>query len=179
MPTEFALSAYDTLIKEGADLGLKNAGYHAMDSLRLEKSYLHWGHDISAVDTPVEAGIGFTISKKSIDFLGKDKLLKQKKEGVNRRLVAFQLKDSKALLYHYEPIYRNGEKVGYITSGQYSPLFKKSIGLGYICNQKGVVDRNYILDASYKIKILNEDFAANPSIAPFYDPKMHKVKDIL
>lgn len=177
LPTEFALSAYESLIKEGADLNLKHAGYHAMNSLRLEKSYIHWGHDVSAADSPVEANVGFTVHlKKETDFLGRDRLAKQKEMGVNRKIVTFQIEDSQALLYHYEPIYRNGEKVGHMTSGQYSPLFKKSIGLGYIHNNKGIVDENYILEADYKINILNQDFKATPFVSPPYDAKMEKIK---
>ena len=177
LPTEFALAAYDTLIKEGESVNLNFAGYHAMNSLRLEKSYIHWGHDVSAGDSPIEAGVGFTVHlKKETDFLGRDRLEQQKQSGVNRKLVTFQIEDSQALLYHYEPIYRNGKKVGHITSGQYSPLFKKSIGLGYIYNKEGIVDKNYILEAEYKINILNQDFKATPSMNPLYDPKMEKIK---
>ena len=179
IPTEFALAAFDYLMAEGQSLNIKNAGYHAMNSLRLEKNYIHWGHDVVAGDTPVEAGVGFAVHlKKEIDFLGKAQLTKQKQNGVARKLVAFKIVDPKALLYHYEPIYRNKEKVGHITSGQYSPLLKCSIGLGFIYNKQGVVDKDYILNSSYKIKILNQDFTAIPSTQAWYDPKMKKVKDV-
>lgn len=179
IPTEFALSVFDSLMKEGEVLGLKNAGYHAMNSLRLEKNYIHWGHDVTNGDTPVEAGVGFAIHlKKPIDFLGKKILVKQKTEGVTRKLVAFKINNPHALLYHYEPIYRNNKKVGHITSGQYSPLYKCSIGLGYIYNKQGIVNKDYILNADYKINILNQDFSATPSMEAWYDPKMKKIKDI-
>ena len=177
LPTEFTLTAFDSLIKEGESLGLTSAGYHAMNSLRLEKSYIHWGHDVSAGETPVEAGVGFCVHpKKETDFLGKEKLTRQKTEGVTRRLITFQIEDENALLYHYEPIYRNEQKVGHMTSGQYSPLLKKSIGLGYIHNHNGIVDKEYVMNAEYKINILNEDFKATASLSPLYDPKMEKVK---
>ena len=177
IPTEYALSCFDTLMKIGLTLGLQNAGYHAMNSLRLEKNYIHWGHDVASGDTPVEAGVGFAVHlKKSIDFLGKERLSQQKIQGVQRKLVSFKLNDPNVLLYHYEPIYRNGEKVGHITSGQYSPLLKSSIGLGYIYNKQDIVDKDYIINADYKIKILNQDFSATPSMQAWYDPKMAKVK---
>ena len=177
IPMEFSLPVYDVLMKEADILGAKLAGYHAMNSLRLEKCYIHWGHDVCECDTPIEAGVGFTVkTKKTADFLGKDILIRQKNGGVNKRLLAFTIEDNDALLDHYEPIYRNGEMVGHITSGMFSPLFNKSIGLGWIHDKHNIIDDKFVLEAKYKINILNEDYSATPSIKPLYDPKMEKIR---
>ena len=109
-------------------------------------------------------------------FFKQGKTYSSKNRRGNTPLITFQIEDENALLYHYEPIYRNEQKVGHMTSGQYSPLLKKSIGLGYIHNHDGIVDKEYVMNAEYKINILNEDFKATPSLSPLYDPKMEKVK---
>ena len=175
--SEYAPAAYDLLMQEGETLGVRMAGYHAINSLRLEKSFIHWGHDVSAAETPVEANVGFAARiKKPHDFLGKEHIAEQKRNGTSRKLVAFRLEDPEPLLYHYEPIYRNGEKVGHLTSGQFSPYFGTSIGLGYVHNHHGVADADYLLDAKYEISVMNEKFAAVPSLEPMYDPKMERIK---
>ena len=110
VPSEFATGLFDTLLAHGETHGLKLGGMHAMDSLRIEKAYRHWGHDIADEDTPLEAGLGFAVAfDKNADFIGRDALLKQKAEKkLTKRLVHFALDDPAPLLYHEEPIYRDG-----------------------------------------------------------------------
>ncbi|HET7755927.1 MAG TPA: FAD-dependent oxidoreductase, partial [Steroidobacteraceae bacterium] len=120
IPSEFAQSVYDLLVAAGAPCGLRLAGYHALDSLRMEKAYRHWGHDISDEDTPLEAGLGFAVAwDKAGGFVGREALSAQRQAGVRRRLVTLALERDDRLLYHNEPIWRDAELVGKTTSGAF------------------------------------------------------------
>ncbi|MDX1402715.1 MAG: FAD-dependent oxidoreductase, partial [Kiloniellales bacterium] len=120
IPTEMALHVFEMITEAGLPMGLKPAGMHVMDGCRIEKAFRHWGHDITDVDSPVHAGLSFACAfEKNIPFIGRDALLSQKEKGVSRRMVQFALKDPEPLLYHNEPIWRDGEIVGYLTSGNY------------------------------------------------------------
>src|SRR5206468_6371757 len=114
-------------------LGLRHAGYHAMDSLRIEKAYRGWGHDIGGEDTPFEAGLGFAVRlEKRASFTGRDALLAQQGQPLTRRLAVFVLDDPDPLLYHVEPIWRDGALVGRIASGAYGHTVGRAVGLGWI-----------------------------------------------
>ena len=118
IPTEFTAGVYDTIVAAGAPFGLAHAGYHALDSLRIEKAYRHWGHDITDEDTPLEAGLGFAVKfDKPGGFIGREALLKHRKAGPAKRLLQFRLLDPQPLLYHNEPIWHENDLVGYVTSG--------------------------------------------------------------
>ena len=120
IPTEFAGPIFDLLIREGKAFELKLAGYHALDSLRSEKGYRHFGHDVTPADTPLEAGLSFAVSfKKNADFIGRQSLEKQKAEGLNRRLIFLRLEDPEPTLLHDEPIWRNGNIIGRTSSGAF------------------------------------------------------------
>ncbi len=133
-----AKKIYELLIEKGKDFNLSNCGMHAMDIMRMESGFLHWGHDISPEENQYQAGLSFTISdKKNIDFIGKKALEKIKKEKIKNRFAMFTLKDSKPgepLLLHDEPIYVEDEIIGKTTSGNYSFNFKKNLTFGYIKN---------------------------------------------
>ncbi|MEM7345702.1 MAG: FAD-dependent oxidoreductase [Chloroflexota bacterium] len=176
IPTEFALSIYDAIVEAGEAFGLTHCGYHALNSLRMEKGYRHWGHDITDEDTPIESGLGFAVRfTKEADFLGQDILQKQKDEGVPKRLVMFALEDEQAMLYHNEPIWRNDEIVGYITSGMFGYTMNKTIGMGYINCADGVTNE-YVAEGTYEIEVANERIPAIASLRPFYDPRSERVK---
>ena len=131
IPTEFATHVYDEIVAAGDAFGLRHAGYHALDSLRIEKAYRHWGHDMSDEDTALEAGLGFTVAwDKPGGFVGREALLRQREAGLSRRLAVFTLDDPEPLMYHNEPIWRDGELVGRITSGAFGHTIGRSIGLG-------------------------------------------------
>jgi len=153
------------------------AGYHALNSLRMEKGYRHWGHDISDEDTPLQAGLEFAVSWKKPDgFLGCAALLKQKEEGVTRKLVQFALHDANALLYHNEPIWRDGAIVGRISSGMFGHALGKSLGMGYV--ELGALAGNdaALLAANYEIEVAGVKVPATASLAGFYDPQSLRVK---
>ena len=138
----------------------------------MEKAYRHWGHDITPDDTPLEAGLGFACSfDKPQQFMGRESLLRQRDNTVlSKRLVQFALDDPKPLLYHDEPIYRNGEMVGYITSGAYGHTLGSAIGLGYVNHGQGVSD-DFILSGSYEIEVAWKRYTARASLTSMYDPK--------
>ena len=176
VPTEFARGVFDAIVAEGGDFGLKPVGMHAMDSLRIEKAYRHWGHDITGEDTPLEAGLGFAVRfDKNQPFIGRDALLGQKRAGVKKRLVQFALEDPEPLLYHNEPVLRDGEMVGYLTSGNYGHHLGRAVGLGYVGHPDGV-DADFVNSGSYEIEVAGERFAARASLRPLYDPKAERVK---
>ncbi|MEM7017925.1 MAG: FAD-dependent oxidoreductase [Pseudomonadota bacterium] len=171
MPTEFALAVYDNIISAGKAFNLRHAGYHAMDSLRIEKAYRHWGHDITDEDTPLEAGLGFTIAwDKAGGFIGREALLQQKEVGLKKRLAIFALEDSEAMLYHNEPIWRDGKRVGHITSAAYGHALGCSVGLGYV-ESETPIDRAFVRSGNYEIEIAGRLVPAKVSLKPLYDPK--------
>ncbi|HWW31868.1 MAG TPA: aminomethyltransferase family protein, partial [Steroidobacteraceae bacterium] len=177
IPTEFAQSVYDLIIAAGAPFGLRLAGYHALNSLRIEKAYRHWGHDISDEDTPLEAGLGFAIAwEKSGGFVGREALLEQRARGVRRRLVGFALKSSDALLYHNEPIWRDGKLVGKISSGMFGHTVGAPLGLGYVANNDGPVSDDWIASGHYEIEVATERVPARASLRPLYDPTAARVR---
>ncbi len=177
IPTEFAAGVFDALMAAGEPLGMRLAGYHALNSLRMEKGYRHWGHDISDEDTPLQGGLGFVVAmNKPGGFIGQEALAKQKQAGLDRRLVQFALHDPMPLLYHNEPIWRDGVIVGRITSGMFGHTLGKSLGMGYVCRTDGLVDNDYLLKAQYEIEVAGVRYSADASLAGWYDPTNSSIK---
>jgi glycine cleavage system T protein len=177
IPTEFAQSVYDVIVSAGRSFGLRLAGYHALNSLRMEKAYRHWGHDISDEDTPLEAGLQFAIAwDKPGGFVGREPLNEQRAQGVRRRLVALALDRADRLLYHNEPIWRNGELVGRISSGMFGHTIGAALGLGYVANGGAPVSAEWITAGQYEVEVAAERVPARVSLRPFYDPASERVK---
>ena len=177
IPTDFAQSVYDLIVGAGAAHGLRLAGYHALDSLRMERGYRHWGHDISDEDTPLEAGLQFAIAwDKPGGFVGRETLVRQREAGVRRRLVALALERADLLLYHNEPIWRNGELVGAISSGAFGHTLGRSLGLGYVANGGAPVSAEWITAGEYQVEIASERIPARVSLQPFFDPAGERVR---
>ena len=176
IPTEFAAGVYETLVEAGREFDLTHAGYHAMNSLRMEKGYRHWGHDIADEDTPLQSGLSFAVAfGKPADFIGRQALERQKKEGVSRRLILFALKDPRPLVYHNEPIWRNGKLVGRVTSGAYGHTLGRSLCMGYVKGHEPM-STEHVLSGAYEIEVAGSRFAARPSLKPFYDPNSERIK---
>ena len=176
IPTEFACNVYESIVREGGEFGLMHAGYHALDSLRLEKAYRSWGHDITSVDTPLEAGLKFAVAfDMGVDFIGRDALLRQIERGLEKRLAIFVLEDPEPLLLGDEPIYRDGVIVGRTTSGNYGHALERSVAMGYLENEEGATP-GWIRSGSYEIEVATERFSANVRLSPPYDPKGEKIK---
>jgi 4-methylaminobutanoate oxidase (formaldehyde-forming) len=177
IPTEFAQPVYDIIIGAGAPFALQLAGYHALNSLRMEKAYRHWGHDIGDEDTPLEAGLEFAVAwDKPGGFLGHDALCRQREAGVRRRLVAIALAGTGRLLYHNEPIWRDGELVGRVTSGMFGHTVGAALGLGYLANRDGPVSADWIHAGRYEVEVAAERVPARVSLRPFYDPSGEQVR---
>ena len=176
IPTEFAAGVYDEIMAAGEALGLSHAGYHALDSLRIEKAYRHWGHDITDEDTPLEAGLGFTVKfDKPGGFIGRDALLRQREQGVQRRLLQFRLLDPEPLLYHNEPVWHRGRIVGHVTSGSYGHTLGGSIGLGYVDTSE-VRDVGELLQDGFEIEVAGARIPAEASLRPMYDPGNKRIR---
>jgi 4-methylaminobutanoate oxidase (formaldehyde-forming) len=176
IPTEYALHVYDTLMSAGESLDVKPVGMHAMNSLRIEKAYRHWGHDITDEDTPLEAGLGFAVAfDKSGGFIGRDALLRQKETGTKKRLVQFLLDDPEPLLYHNEPIWRDDVIVGFITSGMYGYTLGGAVGLGYVNHEDGV-NPAFVKSGRYEIEVAGVRIPATASLRPMYDPKSSRIR---
>ena len=177
IPAEFAQSVYDDIVRAGEPFGLQLAGYHALNSLRMEKAYRHWGHDIGDEDTPLEAGLGFAVAwNKPVEFVGREALRRQREAGVERRLVALALEETDRLLYHNEPIWRDGELVGRITSGMFGHTVGAALGLGYVANRGAPVSDDWIAAGHYEVEIAAERVAARVSQRAFYDPAGERVR---
>ncbi|MFM9977061.1 MAG: FAD-dependent oxidoreductase [Sphingomonadaceae bacterium] len=176
IPTEFMTHVYDTIVAAGGSFGLKHCGYHALNALRMEKGYRHWGHDITDEDTPLEAGLGFAVKlDKPGGFIGRDALIRQKAEGLKQRLVQFLLKSPAPMLYHNEPIWQGDRIAGYIRSGMYAHGLGGACGLGYVtAEDSGVVGA---VDAdAYEIEIAGVRYPAVASLRPLYDPGNARIK---
>jgi 4-methylaminobutanoate oxidase (formaldehyde-forming) len=175
LPVEFATTVYEALMAAGADHGLINAGYRAIDSLRLEKGYRAWGSDIGPDHTPFEAGLGWAVKlRKDIPFKGRAAAKAQKEGGVKKLMACFTT-DQEVVLLGRETIYRNGERVGWLTSGGYGYTVGKSIGYGYVRHPDGVT-RDFVESGSYELEVGTERVACEVHMTPLYDPAMTRVK---
>ncbi len=171
-----AAHVFETLIEAGAGLGLKLCGLHAMDSCRIEKGYRHFGHDITDEDHVLEAGLGFAVKTAKGDFLGREAVLRKREAGLSRRMMQFRLTDPAPLVFHNEPILRDGKIVSHVTSGNYGHALGGAIGLGYVpCRTPGEAPEE-MLASTYSIEIAGRVFAAEVSLAPMYDPQSTRIK---
>jgi glycine cleavage system aminomethyltransferase T/glycine/D-amino acid oxidase-like deaminating enzyme len=173
IPTEFMQGVYDELAAAGPRFGLVHAGYHALNSLRIEKAYRHWGHDITDEDTPLEAGLGFAVKwDKPGGFIGREALLRQKSSGYAKRLVQFKLNTPAPLLYHNEPIWQGKSLVGHIRSGMYGHSLGAAVGLGYVTAAAGAA----VEPDGYEIEVAGVRHPATASLRPQYDPNNERIK---
>ncbi len=172
VPTEFMVGVYDEIVAAGVPHGLVHAGYHALNSLRIEKAYRHFGHDITDEDTPWEAGLGFAVKlDKPGGFIGREALVRQREAGIHKRLVQFQLRSPEPLLYHNEPIWRDDTIVGFVRSGMYAHTLGAAVGLGYVTDAAGGIDAD-----AYEIEVAGVRQAALASWRPLYDPKQERIR---
>ncbi len=175
LPVEYATTVYAALMEAGAEHGLKNAGYRAIESLRLEKGYRAWGADIGPDHTPHEAGLGWAVKLKgNTPFKGREAAQAQADSGVQKMMACFTC-DPDVVLLGRETIYRNGERVGWLTSGGFGYTVDKSIGYGYIRNPDGVT-RDYIMEGSYELEVATERVPCTVHMTPLYDAKMERIK---
>ncbi len=172
--SDMAGHVFETLAEAGEDFGLRLCGMHMMDTCRIEKGFRHFGHDITCEDHVLEAGLGFAVKTDKPDFIGRDAVLKKKGDGLQNRLLQFRLTDPEPLLYHNEPVVRDGEIVGYLSSGAYGHALGGAMGLGYVpCAGETAAE---VLASSYEIDVAGTRVTAEASLRPMYDPKSERVK---
>lgn len=175
VPWRSAPQVYDAILEAGAGHGLRHAGYHAMESLRIEAGYRSWGHDLTDQDTPIEAGLGFAVDWEKPSFVGREALLAQRDLPPSKRLVQFRLEDPERLLYHDEPVLRDGELVGRTSSGMWSNLEGRCLAMGYLVHPPGVSE-DWLDDGSFEIDVATDRLPATPSLRSFYDPRSLRVR---
>ena len=178
IPMQNAKKIYNLIIKSGISHNLIHAGAHAMDIMRMEKMYLHWGHDISPAENPFEAGLGFAVNlKKEEEFIGKQALLQIHNKPLKKQLVMLTLNDSnpgKPLLLHDEPIYLDGQIVGETTSGNYSFNYKRNMSLGYI-NLPNT--KKELQQQEFKIEVAKKIYNAKLQPIALHDPENILIKN--
>ncbi len=176
MPTDVAVTVYEALMAAGAEHGLVNAGYRAIETLRLEKGFRAWGSDIGPDHTPLEAGLGWAVKLNSgTDFIGREALLAQRDKGVSKLLAGFTVDDAAVILLGRETIYRNGKRVGWLTSGGFGHTLGQPIGYGYVRHPEGVTP-GYVLTGTYELEVASERVPCHAHLAPLYDPKMARIR---
>jgi 4-methylaminobutanoate oxidase (formaldehyde-forming) len=167
---------FDALMAAGKPHGIRPIGYRALESLRLEKGYRAWGSDITPNDTPLEAGLGWAVKlRKDTEFLGRTALEKLGNAPLTKRLACFTVDDKDVVLVGRETILRDGQPVGYLTSGGYGYTVGKNIGFGYIRNAGGVDDA-FLTGGSYELVVAMERVAAKIHLEPLFDPDAARVK---
>ena len=167
-----AREIYNLIVEKGREFNLSNCGMYAMDTMRMEKGYLHWGHDITPEENQYEAGLRFAISyKKNVDFIGKDALLKIRDQKLKKKLIILSLKNNKPgfpLLLHDEPILCDGKIIGRTTSGNYSFNYKKNMAFGYV---NSGFEANSFLGKSLEIEVEKTKYKSSIEAQPLHDPK--------
>ena len=178
IPVDQARHGFDFLWEKGQSHGLTLAGMHALNSCRMEKKFVHYGHDVADHDTPLECGMGFVLAfDKEIPFIGRDAMQQQKESRsfMHKRLVQFLLQDPDVTLYHHEPILRDGKIVGHLTSGDYGHTLGGAVGLGYV-EVEAEVTREYIEAGVFEIDVAGVRVPATASLGAMYDPKAERMR---
>ncbi len=153
VPTEFAVHVFDLVWEAGQDHGMALCGYHTLNSLRFEKGYRHWGHEVTPDDSPIQAGLSFAVAwDKEADFIGKEALVAQRAEGATRRLVQIAVHDDGVLLHHNEPIYRDGERVGYVTDGMWGHTVGAAVAMGW-ADRGEKVTRAWVEEGEWAVEL--------------------------
>ncbi len=176
VPTEYARNVYDELMAAGKQFDIANAGYRAIESLRLEKGYRAWGADIGPDYTPFEAGLGWAVKmKKDIEFLGRDALVTIRGQMMKKQLACFTLDNPDIVLLGRETIYRNGERVGWLSSAGWGYTVKSNIGYGYVRNEAGV-DKKFLENGEYELEVATDRMPCRIHSGALYDPDMERIK---
>jgi len=177
VPTEQATHVYDRLTVAGESVGLRHAGLKALASLRMEKGYRDYGHDIDNTDSVLEAGLGFAVDlKKPGGFIGRDAVVAKKAAGpLKRKIVQILVKDPEPLMFHAEVVRRDGKAVGYIRAASYGFTVGGAVGLAMI-EAGEPVDQAYLDRGRWEVEIAGKLYPAIASQKPLYDPEMKRVK---
>jgi 4-methylaminobutanoate oxidase (formaldehyde-forming) len=177
IPTGFALPVYDAITAAGEPFGLRHCGYHALNTLRIEKAYREWAHDIGPDDSPIVSGLGFTCADDKVGgYIGQEAVLRERAEGLpKRRLVQCLLEDPDAFVYHNEPLYRDGERVGFVTSAGYGHTLGGCVAMAYVGHPAGV-DTHFVTTGQYELQLPLHRSPVRVSLRPFYDPLGERIR---
>jgi 4-methylaminobutanoate oxidase (formaldehyde-forming) len=176
VPAEQAVHVYERLIAAGAPLGLRHAGLKALSSLRMEKGYRDYGHDVDNTDSVLEAGLGFAVDLTKDGFLGRDAVIAKKAEGpLVRRLVQVLVTDPEPLLFHGEIVRRNDKPVGYVRAASYGFTLGGAVGLAMV-EAGEPVDATYLTGATWSVDVAGRSYPAVASSRPLYDPAMARIR---
>ncbi|MFU0504391.1 GcvT family protein [Pseudaminobacter sp. NGMCC 1.201702] len=176
VPTEFAVGVYEMLHEAGAEFGLADAGYYALDALRIEKGYRAWSRELTPDINPFEAGLGFAVSlDKPGGFIGREALVKASSATQRRRIVQFIVDDAEPMLWGGELILRDGKPVGDVRSAAYGHTLGRSVALGLV-EAPQRVDKDFLAGARFEIDLAGTRYAATPHLRSPYDPKSERVK---
>ena len=176
VPVEFAPTVYDALMEAGRPHGLANAGYRAIESLRLEKGYRAWGADIGPDHSPLVAGLGWAVKLKQGHPVPRPRgRCWSRRRSRCRDCSPASPPIPDVVLLGRETIYRDGERVGWLSSGGYGYTVGRSIGYGYVRDPDGV-DRDYVLAGSYELEVAGERVPARVFLEPLYDPKGLRIR---
>ncbi len=176
VPIEYVTTVYDALMAAGNPFHLVNAGYRAIESCRLEKGYRAWGSDIGPDHTPIEAGLGWAVkTKKATPFRGREAIERQLSSGVKKMLACFVPDDPDVVLLGRETIYRDGKRVGWLSSGGFGYTIGKAIGYGYVRDAEGVTE-DFVLSGTYELDVARARVPCRVSLTPLYDAEMARVK---
>jgi len=178
VPTEFAVGAYEDLLREGQDLGVVQAGYYAIESMRLEKGYRAFGRELTPDYNPVEAGLMFACKLKSdIGFLGREAVEQAKADGVRRRLVSFVVSAPEAMLWGGELVLRDGQAAGLVMSAAWGEALGACVGLAYVADpDSGTVTPNWVRSGEYQVDVGGDVHPIAVSLRPLFDPDGVKVR---
>jgi 4-methylaminobutanoate oxidase (formaldehyde-forming) len=178
VPTEQAVHVYDRIVAAGIPLGLRHVGLSALSSLRLEKGYRDYGHDIDNTDDPFEVGLGFAVAMdKPGGFIGRDAVAERRAAGpLTQRLVSIRLTDPDAMLFHAEPVLRDGVAVGYVRVGSYGHTLGGSVGLAFVSAEAIPCDSDWLAGGTWEVNVAGTLVPAEVSIRPFYDPKNERLR---
>ena len=168
---------YDQLVAAGESVGLQHAGLKALASLRMEKGYRDYGHDIDNTDTVLEAGLGFAVAlNKPGGFIGRDAVAAQKEAGpLTKRLLQVRVLDPEPLMYHGEVVYRDGEVLGYTRAASYGHTLGGAVGL-FMAEADQAITNDYIASGTWEVDIAGRRYPAEVSLRPLYDPRMERIK---
>ena len=178
VPAEFAVGVYEDLMRSGADLGVVNGGYYAIESLRLEKGYRAFGRELTPDYNPVEAGLLFTCKLGGgIPFLGREEVEKAKAAGPRNRLVSFTVSDCEPMLWGGELMLRDGVAAGQVTSAAWGETLGRPAGLAYLWDPDGgPVDARWIGEGSYEVSVGGDVYQVTVTVKAPYDPGGHKIR---
>ncbi|MGE3702711.1 MAG: FAD-dependent oxidoreductase [Hyphomicrobiaceae bacterium] len=167
--SDLAVSVFESVMDSAQGLHVKLAGSHALNSLRLEKAFRSWGHDVGPTDTPLEAGLMFAVKiDKGAEFVGREAVLRKREKGYARRLVSFVFERSDAFPHGHEPIYHDGRLCGVLSSASYGHTVARPIGMGWIT--LGDLTDEAIVAAPFQVEIAGKGHAVKPSLRALYDP---------